>query len=159
MIYITHYFLIYLGKRRLRMPHLVLHYILIRTHTYTALCIYAIFCRCSIFVVIKTCGIRFKESRGAARLLIGRDHAIFARDTSTHREFIVMHELIYQGGPDLSVCPRHGPEWRSTRFRNRLANFTRATFRKNGIASAAMHSVCNTRWIRTLYVNLYFNRI
>lgn len=134
------------------MSHLVL-YSTLYSNMHTALCIYHFL---QVFVVIKTCGIRFKESRGAARLLIGRDHAIFARDTSTHREFIVMHELIYQGGPDLSVCPRHGPEWRSTRFRNRLANFTRATFRKNGIASAAMHSVCNTRWIRTLYGQYIF---
>jgi len=42
--------------------------------------------------------------------------------------------------------------WRSTRFRSQSANFVRATFRKNRIASVAIRSVCGTREIRRLYV-------
>jgi len=42
--------------------------------------------------------------------------------------------------------------WKSTWFRSQSANFVRATFRKNRIASVAIRSVCGTREIRRLYV-------
>jgi len=113
----------------------------------------------SIFVAIETRGVRFKGSVRLINWMRSRDTCSRyveeepEREREICREFIVAHKLIYQGGSDLSACPRCGPagdrrdsetDWPISLARH--FERTGLPVQRCGIRQARRASICGSRF-------------